>query len=206
MAVVVFAAVAGCTRSEAGQANPAEQTPSSPETASSTATTGSSTPSPTVTIPSRPRDLKLDGVEPCALFTDVQLGQLKIDEVRKSTNNSTQYKGMLKCVLSVNKQKPYTNYSVTLATNEGIAPWLSGKRNVDAKLGSVAGYPAATYWIKGGSGHDIDGCDTSVDVADGQQLMVDVNNDGQHSYALEELCQMAEKAAGFAVQTLQTVK
>jgi hypothetical protein len=145
-------------------------------------------------------------MEPCALFTDAQLGQLKIDEVRKSTSNSTQYKGMLKCVLSVNKQQPYTNYSVTAVTNEGIGPWLTGKRNVDAKLSSVAGYPAATYWIKGGSGHDIDGCDTSVDVADGQQLMVDVNNDGQHSYALEELCQMAEKAAGFAVQTLQTLK
>lgn len=205
LTMVVLVAVTGCTRSEAGQASPADPTGSSaPTSETSQSVNPPTSASPTVAIPPRPRELKLDGVEPCALFSDAQLGQLDVNRVRKTTDRSKQYNGMLECVLSVNGQ--FYEYSMTLATNEGIGPWLTGKRNVDAKLSSVAGYPAATYWIKGGSGHDIDGCDTSVDVADGQQLMVDVDNDGQHSFALEQLCQMAEKAAGFAVQTLQTLK
>jgi hypothetical protein len=157
-----------------------------------------------VTIPPRPRALKLDGVEPCALYSDAQLGQLNVNRVRKTTAGSDHFKGMLECVLSINGQD--NEYRLMLVTIEGIGPWLSGERNIDAKLSSVAGYGAATYWIKGGHDHNTDGCDTSVDVADGQALNVDVNNDGAHSFALEQLCQMAEKAAGFAVQTLQTLK
>jgi hypothetical protein len=43
-------------------------------------------------------------------------------------------------------------------------------------------------------------------VAEGQQLVIDTNNDGAHSFTLEQMCQRVEQAAGLAVQTLQTLK
>ncbi len=112
---------------------------------------------------------------------------------------------MKECVLEVRKEQFY-DFSVTAVTNEGIEPWLTGKRNVEAKPASVAGFAAATYWIRGASGTRTDGCTTSVDVAESQQLMVDVENDSGHSFTLEQLCQRAEKAAALAMQTLQTLK
>ena len=112
---------------------------------------------------------------------------------------------MAKCELDQNPA-PFDHYYVTAATNEGIGAWLTGKRNVEAKLSSVAGYAAATYWIRGASGNNTDSCHTSVDVAEGQQLMVTADNDGKHSYTLEQLCQRAEQVGGFAVQTLQTMR
>jgi hypothetical protein len=202
LALVGLLAIAGCTNSEAGRAVSGKTAgpPTEP-----TRTPSSST-APTVPIPPRPAELKLAGVDACALFTNVQLAELKIDRTRKTTNGSQQYKGMAECVLNVEKQQPYYHYRVTAITNEGIGPWLTGKRNAEARLSTVASYPAATFWIRGANGHDTDGCTTTVDVAEGQQLMVDTDNDGAHSFDLEQLCQRAELAAGLAVQTLRTLK
>lgn len=191
---------AGCTKSEAGQAAPVTETPSG---TSSQSTSGNA--SSTVAVPPRPKTLALDNVEPCDLFTAGQLAQIKVDRKRSGTSGSEHYKGMKECALDENAA-PFDHYSVLAVTNEGIGPWLTGKRNVEAKLGSVGGYAAATYWFRGANGHNTDGCSTSIDVADGQQLAVDADNDGKHSYTLEQLCQRAEQVAGFAVQTLQTLK
>lgn len=159
-----------------------------------------------MTIPPRPRELKLDGVDPCALFTKAQLDELKMDRARKTTNGSRQYKGMAECVLNMLQEPPYFTYTVTAATNEGIEAWLTGDRNVEAWLRSVADFPAATYWIRGSNGRNAAACDTAVDVAQGQQLMVSSDNDSGRSLTLEQLCQRAEAAAAMAVQTLQTLK
>ncbi|HEV8561308.1 MAG TPA: DUF3558 domain-containing protein [Actinophytocola sp.] len=195
------ATVAGCTQSQAGQAAPATTTEPS-----SAPTTGQSSGSAAPTIPPRPRELKLDDVDPCALFTKPQLAQLKVDRTRQRTSNAEQYRGMRECVLMVEKQSPVYDYGALAVTNEGIAPWLSGNRNVEAKLTSVAGFAAATYWFRGAQGTNAADCAVSVDVAEGQQLVIDTNNDGAHSFTLEQMCQRVEQAAGLAVQTLQTLK
>lgn len=106
----------------------------------------------------------------------------------------------------IEKQSPYYEYSALAVTNEGIAPWFSGKRNVEAKLTAVAGFAAATYWFRGAHDTNAADCAVSVDVAEGQQLVVDTNNDGGHSFTLEQMCQRAEQAAGLAVATLQTLR
>jgi hypothetical protein len=195
--VCASATIAGCTQSQAGQATPATTTGSV-----GAPSTGSTAP----TIPLRPRDLKLDDVDPCALFTKPQLAQLKVDRTRQRTSNAEHYRGMRECVLMVEKQPPVYDYGALAVTNEGIAPWLSGKRNVEAKLTSVAGFAAATYWFRGAQGTNAADCTVSVDVAEGQQLVIDTNNDGAHSFTLEQMCQRVEQAAGLAVQTLQTLK
>jgi uncharacterized protein DUF3558 len=197
--VVLFATA--CTKSEAGQPSASGGSESTSESARPT----SQGPAPTVAIPPRPKDLRLDGVDPCSLFTKPQLAQIKIDRTRKTTDGTQQYNGMAKCELD-QTPAPFDHYYLTAATNEGIGAWLTGKRNVEAHLSSVAGYAAATYWIRGASGTHTDSCHISIDVAEGQQLMVTADNDGKHSYTLEQLCQRVEQVGGFAVQTLQTLK
>jgi hypothetical protein len=196
------ATVTACTQTSAGQAQPGPntETPSSPPPR-----TQSGSPSSSAAIPPRPKELTINGIDPCALFTQTQITQLQVDRTRKRTNESEQFNGMAECVLEVRKQ-PFYNYTATAVTNEGIRPWLSGSRNVDARLGSVAGYAAATYWFRGARGTNAADCSTAVDVAEGQQLIIKTNNDGDHSFALEQMCQRAEQAAALAIQTLQTVK
>lgn len=161
---------------------------------------------PTVTIPARPEELPLDGIDACSLFTPAQLGQLKVNRPPRSNIDEGAYKGMRECGLNVQAQQPFYSYDVIAVTNEGVEAWLTGKRNVEAKLSSVAGFAAATYWIRGANGRNADSCTTSVDVARGQQLIVDTTNDGARSFTLEQLCQRAEQAAGLAVQTLRTLR
>jgi hypothetical protein len=149
--------------------------------------------------------LKLDGVDPCTLFTSTQLAQLKLDRKRKRIDQSNAYKGMADCALD-SSSPPFDHYSALAATNESIEVWLTGKRNVEAKLSSVSGFAAATYWFRGAHDHNTADCTTSVDVAQGQSLIVSADNDGKQTYTLDELCQRAEQAAGMAIQTLQTLK
>ena len=97
--------------------------------------------------------------------------------------------------------EPFNSVDVLLVTTEGIEPWLSGKRNVDAWLVSIAGYPAADYKLAGTEDEE---CVTAVDVAEGQQLMVDLQALQETDY--KQLCETTERVAAMALQTLQTLR
>lgn len=196
--VVAVAAVAGCTSSQAGQATPGTKS-------SSPSRPASGSPSVRVSIPPRPAELKLDGVDPCTLFTDATLNQLQVDRKRPRTNGSQHYNGMAECVVD-SIHAPYDTYDVTAATNEDVGEWFTGERNVQSTLGSVAGFPAATFWVAGANGRQAEACSVGVGVAAGQQLIVDFNNDSKRTYDLTQLCQRAERAAGMAVETLKALK
>lgn len=156
-------------------------------------------------IPPRPADLPLDGVKPCSLFTKAQLTRLKITDPPRAKTAGGQLRGP-GCDLDIDTEDTFYGYEVIAITDRGIDFWLTGTRNVEARLDEVAGYPAATYWLTGAEGNNVDGCTTSVDVADGQQLMVTADNDPDHRFTLDQLCQMAKQAAGLATQTLQTLR
>ena len=196
----------GCTDSTGGVAKPGGQNNSAGETPPSGDPSGSpSDPEPTVEIPPRPKDLQLDGVKPCSLFTKAQLKQLEITDP-PTPKTSSGYFEAPGCDLEIATLETFRSYEVLTVTQEGIGPWLSGKRNVEAKLSEVAGFPAATYWLLGAEGTDAQDCATAVDVADGQQLMVTADNDADRSFTLDQLCQMAERTADLAMETLQTLK
>lgn len=204
MSVVALALTAACTDSTGGVATPGNTSVSDPPASTDTpASSGSA--QPTVEIPPRPKDLALDGVKPCELFTPGQLRQLEITDPPAPKTTSGHFEAPA-CDLEIATLETFRSYEVLATTEEGIEPWLTGKRNVEAKLSEVAGYPAATHWLRGAEGTESMDCATSVDVADGQQLMVTADNDSDRSFTLEQLCQMAEKTAGMAVQTLQTLR
>lgn len=150
-------------------------------------------------IPPRPRDLSLDGLDPCTLFTDAQLTTLNIEDVEPGTSGSGQYSGLAECALEV--AEPFVEYGILAATNEDVGEWLTGKRNVDAKLISIGGYPAAEFNTKG---VDTD-CVVAVGVAEGQHLQVEMTpwDDG---FSQEDICRGSEQVAEMALQTLQTLK
>lgn len=202
--VVAVGIAGGCTDSTGGVATPGGN--SSTSEPSSDGPSGPSTDvAPTVEIPQRPADLPLAGVKPCGLFTQAQLKQLEITDP-PAPKTSSGYFEAPGCDLEIATLETFRSYEILTVTEEGIGPWLSGKRNVEARLSDVANYPAATYWLRGAEGTKAMDCATAVDVADGQQLMVTADNDADRSFTLDQLCQMAETAAGMAIQTLQTLR
>jgi hypothetical protein len=190
--------VAGCTSREPGTATADPTGASSPK--STDASSGSAT--PTEAIPPPPRELRLDGLDPCTLFTSAQRTELKVDKVRsRYAEGSETYKDMKECVLEITAQEPFLTYSALAVTNEDVSVWLTGNRNVDAKLISVGGYPAAQFSLMGTDTN----CAIAVGVAKGQYLWVDMDPwSGDFTYG--DICKAGKQAAEMALQTLQTLK
>lgn len=201
LAVTAVAAVsAGCTTSASGQATPVPGDGSS--SASSTSSEPSGSLSPTVEVPPRPRDISLDGLDPCTLYTEAQRTQLKVSDVDSGESGSENFKGMKECSLEVEDQDVFYDYTALAVTTEGVEAWLTGNRNVEAELTSVQGYPAAQFRFRGSDG---EGCDLAVGVAEEQNLWIQIvpYSDG---FEQDQLCQMAREATEMAMTTLQTLK
>jgi hypothetical protein len=199
---VLMAVAAGCTGTEP-EATPGAPAGGSPESSSAPITVGSTR---TVNIPPRPKELRLDGIQPCSLFTRAQLTQLKVSREPRSRTTTSVIDAFVapECVLSVDADGKFYDYSLRAITKEGIEPWLAGKRLVVAELVSIGGYPAATFHHSG-SGSAQFNCYTAVDVAEGQQLILTMQPISR-GFGEEQMCQLAEEAAGLALQTLQTLK
>lgn len=199
LAILSLLLLAGCTSEKPGEAISGDPTSAEPPPES-----GSQDPSggadPTVDIPARPAELSLDGVQPCSLFTKSQLSQLGIDREPRAGSNGGRLAGPT-CSLDIASKEPYYTYTAQLVTDMGVDTWLTGTRNVDAWLVSVGEYPAVDFKTKGVDDQE---CITTVDVADGQQLLIDLAPLDEVDY--KQLCPMSEKAAAMALQTLQSLK
>lgn len=202
--LVIFASVGACTDSTGGEAGPTEgATQTQPTGGDQSDPPSSGGAEPTVEIPPRPRDLSLDGVAPCSLLTAAQLSQLAAAhgfDVAPEAGVRENSTGAPFCSVRQSGE-PFNAVDVLLVTTEGIEPWLSGKRNVDSWLVSIEGYPAANYKLAGTEDEE---CVTTVGVADGQQLMVDLQTLVDTDY--RELCKVTEQVATMATQTLQTLR
>jgi hypothetical protein len=195
LVLVAGLALTGCTEADPGQAVPAGQ--------NTTGQAPSGSGQSTVNIPPRPRDIALDGQDPCKLFSKAQLDQIKVNRQRNITQTETTFKGSPICAMDGSEGSANFEYSLWLVTTEGIEPWLGGKRNADAKLVSVDGFPAASYKIRGTTTFN---CWTSVGVANNQQLMVEFRPSTRNAFTQDQMCQKSEQAATFAMQTLKTLK
>lgn len=159
-----------------------------------------------MSVPARPKELKLDSVAPCSLLTDPQRASLSIGRSRELMNQSNNFKGAKQCAFDVSAPGVLYDYRVTAITTEGIGPWLEGKRNVDATLISVEGFAASKHVLRGAGGTKNSGeCGVSVDVAEGQQLLVSMTATSKDKFTQDQICQMTEQAAGMAVTTLRTL-
>jgi hypothetical protein len=198
---IVAAFSAGCTMDAAGQPTAASDE-SSTSTSEAPTSESSGSEEPSVEVPPRPRDISLDGLDPCTLFTDAQRTQLSVDDVDSGESKSDNFKGMKECTLAVEDQEPFYDYTALAVTTEGVEAWLSNSRNVDAELLTVQGFPAAQFKFRG---VEDEGCDIAVGVADGQYLWLQVIPYSK-GFKQDQLCQMVSEATEMAMTTLQTVK
>jgi hypothetical protein len=190
----------GCTVNASGM--PTAETDSTSSSTPSPTSESSSGPEPTVDVPSRPRDITIDGLDPCTLYTQAQRAQLKANDVQSGESDSENFKGMKECVLSVDAQEPFYEYNALAVTTEGVEEWLTGNRNVDAELISVQGFPAARFKFRG---VEDEGCDIAVGVAEGQYLWFQVIPISR-GFKQDQLCQMVSQSTEMAMTTLQTLK
>ncbi|TDV50672.1 uncharacterized protein DUF3558 [Actinophytocola oryzae] len=145
----------------------------------------------------------MDGLDPCTLFTESQLAQLGVDSVKPGNGGGIKiYKDMKDCTLDKDAAEPFYSYSVIAVTNVDVSFWLNERRNADAALISVAGYPAAEFHTKGVEDSD---CAVAVGVAKNQHLHVEMEPLSE-DLKQDQICQRSEQAAEMAMQTLQTLR
>lgn len=157
--------------------------------------TATSTTESTFTKPSsaRPREIKLDGKDPCQLLTAEQLPPLKIDEAGRP--------GTAPAFMAKDCSWTVTGADSRLApvTSEGIEVWTSGKRTGQAEeTAPIATFPAISVTASS----DQDRCDVMVDVADGQYLLATFSVSPSFRARFPKPCDGARQLAEAAMRNL----
>ncbi|HWI01473.1 MAG TPA: DUF3558 domain-containing protein [Propionibacteriaceae bacterium] len=144
-------------------------------------------------LPPRPREVRLDGVDPCSLLTAEQRARLGFDsEPRASKPNVELFRGEVPtCTI----RGPYPDVALLISgtvTTVGVERWFERDIAADLRPTTVAGFPS----IVAAPTRFTDYCNVEVDVAVGQLL--DVQYGGGHPHApieQQELCRRARAAA-----------
>lgn len=183
-------AVAGCsTTTDPGQAEPKTSTP----------TSGSASPQL-----SRPKDLKIAGIDPCTLLTDAQMAQMNVNHKGQGPGNPEDG-STTSCSYTVTKPTTYL-LNVALDPKIGVEDWLGGKyEGQDLRQVTVQSYPAAQTLLVGEKFTDptAKGCQTLVSTAAGQELHASASQTNK-SLTTTQLCDLSKQFAGLALTTLQT--
>lgn len=143
--------------------------------------------------PARPRELRLDGRDPCALVPRADWGKFYIDTPGKSKRDET-FKSA-ECF--------YGNrvgaFDITLVVTEGIEAWRDGKRLAQpTDVAPIHHFPTISLLRPA----DESQCDIAVDVAPGQYLLTTVIITLDKLSAVPERCAYAHMLAESAMNTL----
>jgi hypothetical protein len=170
----------------------------------SSSTTGTTTekpvpPSTAPALPPRPQEVDLTGVDACTLLTSEQQLQLGVD-VRPEYSDDPDRYGNRRCHYDKILSNPRFGYSIKVVTQEDATVYLSGKRDVTAKVVSAAGFPAVQYRSPG----DDRGCFVAVATKELQYVNVQYGESTGSNDSTEVACEKARVAAEMATQTLLT--
>ncbi|SFS40893.1 DUF3558 domain-containing protein [Saccharopolyspora flava] len=147
-------------------------------------------------LPPRPFDLALDGVDPCVLLTADQRNQLGFDR-EPLPDSDAGFGNAATC--SYRNTTAKVGARLALITTEGMGVWTDDTAQVEASPVLVAAFPALVIKTPG---LDLS-CNVAVDVADGQHLDVLYRDDGgQPPPPVDQLCAGAQRVAEEAVRTL----
>lgn len=193
--VTVLAAVVltSCTSNgQTGTATPESGSSGAPKTSATTSSASSD----------RPKEIKLDGLDPCKALTAENQAELGTAQVKTESAELIPGVASKACsyVTAAGKSPRFT-YTVDLVTGKGYDYW-TGSGNQDVSSVKVAGFAARQVTFKGTTNFE---CSVAVDVADGQHLFVQFRPLGRDT-PQEQLCQNANKGAQLALATLQTLK
>ena len=162
-----------------------------------TTVSGPPAPTPTSAPPVRPREVRLDGVDPCSLLTPGQRAELGFtSEPHPSLPDVPLFRGPVPtCTID----GPTAILGVGLVTSVGIERWHEADLAAQTRSISVRGFPALVALPTRSTAF----CGIEVDVGPGQ--LVDVQLvDSRHSPPLPQgqLCARAEDVAGEVIRTL----
>lgn len=159
----------------------------------------SATPSAAPTLPPRPREIDLTGLDTCTLLTPQQQRQLGTDRVPTATADADYY-GNTTCHYSKFESSPRFSYTVTAVTQDDARVFLTGELDVVARVVSAAGFPAVENRRVG----DEQNCFVDVSTKDGQYLDVQYAESTGSNDTTEVACEKARVAAELTMQTLLT--
>jgi len=180
--VVVLFLLTSCTTS--GQAEPA---------------------APTTTAQTRPRDVRIDGVDPCSLLTEDQRAELGLDgrpvhDVRRTSL----YPGGDVPSCTVRGFEPRAIWTaVSLVSTTGIERYTGDDLDVDVRPVEIQGFPGLTAVPR----RFTEWCSVVLDIAPGQ--LIDVrfaDGGGTPPVPQEQLCDDAAVVADHVLSTLLTTR
>ena len=197
MLVGAVLVVSGCTTSLAGQPQPVSSTGRSSQGGSSSGAAATS-------LPPRPAELSVAGVDPCALLPPDQRASLEIDQP-PNRGNGTGDPLIGRTPLCSYSVAAWGAYGVQVSSTFTVAAWIEKTRNLaqENRVTSVAGYPAVVTYAARESG----GCIVLVDIAADSVLALTIRD--RRDYAMHDgkvVCANAEKAAGVALTTLRALQ
>jgi hypothetical protein len=182
--VAIMLLLAGCT-TIGGQAEPA-----SPSTSAS---------------PVRPKDVRIDGVDPCSLLTEQQRAELGLDGRPVFDSSPTNlYPGGDVPACTVRGFEPRAVWvGVNLVATTGIERYTAGELLVDIRPAEVRGFPALTAVPQDFT----EWCSVIVDIAPGQLIDVHfADGGGEPPVPQEQLCDDAAVVADRAMDTLLAIR
>ena len=150
--------------------------------------------------PQRPREVRLEGVDPCSLLSPEQRAGLGLDgEPLYSAAYSQVFRGPVPtCTITGLAGRPVA-IGLGLVTSTGIERWRQGDLEADVRPTTVAGFPALVAAPR----RLTDSCSVEVDVAPGQLLDVQVGDGGgQPPITQDELCGRAQPLAEQVIASL----
>lgn len=147
-------------------------------------------------LSARPRDVPLDGVDPCALLTEEQRSRFELD--RPPLPDTQPSEGNAR-TCDFNDSEGSTGVVLISSTANGIGVWLDGSRGGTVTPLMVAGFPAVQIVDER---QNISLCLVAVDVADGQQLIAQDSPSFSDPAPIEQRCAAAAMYAEAAMQTL----
>ena len=179
--LVTAVLAAGCTTVVAG-------TPSAP---------------PGVLLPPRPREVRLDGVDPCTLLTAEQRAALGFEsEPRNGTiAASALYRGDVPICTMRGFTGEASSVGIGVVTTAGIDLWTTGSLDADVTPTTVGGFPAVVAVPRRFTEY----CSVDVDMAPGQLIDVQFGDGGNRpQIPQDDLCVRARRTAEAAVASLMT--
>lgn len=198
--LVAVGVLAGCTSTEAGRprAEPSGTPASDTSMPSSTAGTESTDPD----YPPPPREIPLDDVQPCDLWTADQLREFGVPTEPFHGSPSPNPWGGIDCTYSNGiHSDPVLDYSVSTLLDQGIAEAAAtrgGSRAVVVPI-EVVGFPAAQVQFP--NVYVAKKCDVLIGTVAGQHLAVSVGVTPP-DLSVDEACELSTATAELAMDNL----
>jgi hypothetical protein len=150
---------------------------------------------PEPTLPPRPREFRIDGLDPCNALTRDQLGALGVKFYAADAPSGKRGPG---CDWIHSPGEPVESYTVNMNTQGGVELAFN---TPDLDVTTVAGFGAVTVPALYSSGKL--NCLVGIDVARGQAVQVSYFYNGATVPMTHEIaCQKARNAAELAMQTI----